>query len=170
MDDYVRHLLEEHVSTRPRLRRGEPADDPLVAEHYLEVWRSYGVPGDHFLSEGRDRAMTFVAAARAQYEGGVVLAEVDRRVVGSLGYQVQIPQFPEVLKTDVRKVGYIWTVYVEPAARGRGIATQMLRHAVAALAEVHCTMVVLHASDAGVPIYANAGFRPGPEMRLKLSS
>ena len=151
----------------PTYRAGTPDDDDAVIEHYLAIWKSYGVPDHHFSENARDSVAAFLAASRVASEGGVVIAERGGRVVGSVGYERQAPQFPEVLKRDVRKVGYIWSVYVDPAERGHGIATAMVVLAVERLKSIGCTMIALHASEAGAPVYAKLGFELGHEMRLK---
>ena len=168
MDDFVRALLEEGPSPSARVRLGLPGDDNIVADHYLAVWRSYGTPEDHFGPDARERTLRFLKTARDTFEGGCILAEANGGVVGSVGYQVQVALFPEVLRPEIRKVGYIWTVYVDPPLRGRGVATLMLERAITALRAIGCTTAILHASDAGAPVYAKLGFKPGPEMRLRL--
>ncbi len=139
-----------------------------MVDAYLAVWESYGVPAEHFSGDKRASVREFLAISRNQYEGGVVIAGHDAIIVGSVGYQVQVPQFPEVLRRDIRKVGYLWTVYVEPEARGHGIATAMVSRTVEQLRAIGCTMVVLHASDAGAPLYSRLGFAFAKEMRLSL--
>lgn len=106
--------------------------------------------------------------SRERFQGGCLLAEASGDVRGSVGYQIQVPQFPEVLRADVRKVGYIWTVYVDPQSRRQGVASLMVERALASLKQIGCTTAILHASEAGAPVYTRLGFRAGPEMRLKL--
>ncbi len=87
------------------LRLGTAEDDEVVVDAYLAVWESYGVPAEHFSGDKRASVREFLAISRNQYEGGVVMAGHDAIIVGSVGYQVQVPQFPEVLRRDIRKGG-----------------------------------------------------------------
>jgi len=167
MEGFVRALLEARPDGGVLLRLAEPRDDAVVARHYLEVWRSYGTPEDHFAADALERTLQFIATARNAFEGGCVLAESGGTVRGSVGFQIQAPQFPEVLRPELRKVGYIWSVYVDPESRGQGIAKLMTQKALDILRSTGCTMVILHASEAGAPVYSQLGFKPGPEMRLK---
>lgn len=168
MDDFVRALLEQQSTHKATVRLALPADDETVADHYLAVWRSYGTPEEHFGSDAREQVLQFLADSRERFQGGCLLAEASGDVRGSVGYQIQVPQFPEVLRADVRKVGYIWTVYVDPQSRRQGVASLMVERALASLKQIGCTTAILHASEAGAPVYTRLGFRAGPEMRLKL--
>jgi GNAT superfamily N-acetyltransferase len=62
--------------------------------------------------------------------------------------------------------GYINAVYVKPAYRRRGIASNLMELAVAWARERGCTSVRLRASDEGRFLYKRLGFREGREMEL----
>lgn len=98
-------------------RDASPADDDVLVAHYLAVWRSYGVPETAFTEDASEIVRTFLVASRTSFLGGAVLALSDNIVVGSAAYQLQTPQFPEVLRPAVRQMGYIWSVYVQPNVR-----------------------------------------------------
>jgi ribosomal protein S18 acetylase RimI-like enzyme len=110
-----------------------------------------------FITEGRDQN---------GLEG--VLALEGEQVLGSCLYQLLISPFPEVLRRDRRLRGYLWSVYVEPAGRNKGIAKKLTKIAVEKLARTKCTDVILHASEAAEGVYAKLGFNLAKEMRLKL--
>ncbi len=63
---------------------------------------------------------------------------------------------------------YILSMFTEPAARGRGVASRLVRAMVRWSKARGYGRVVLHASPFGRPVYARAGFEPGSEMRLEL--
>lgn len=102
MEDFVRALLEQQSRDQANIRLALPADDEIVAEHYLALWRSYGTPEDHFLADARDHVLRFLVSSRETSEGGCLLAEKGGAIQGSIGFQVQAAQFPEVLKPEVR--------------------------------------------------------------------
>ena len=64
--------------------------------------------------------------------------------------------------------GNIVNVYVLPAYRRRGLARALTEAALAWCRENGVRMVILHASEAGRPIYAALGFTPTNEMSLVL--
>lgn len=62
---------------------------------------------------------------------------------------------------------YILNMYTLPAFRGRGAATAIVRAMLAHAAVLKVPKVVLHATEAGRPIYTKVGFLPsGAYMEL----
>ena len=93
---------------------------------------------------------------------------LDGTVVGSVACQLQQLPYPDVVVPEFRKHGYIWSVFVEPAARRRGVARALVIRAVEYLRSIGCTKAVLHSSDAGQALYRQLGFETATEMRLDL--
>ena len=96
------------------------------------------------------------------------LAESDGRTAGSVACQLHISPFPEVIMPAHRLLGYVWSVYVEPDFRRKGVARRLMEAAIGHLKELGCTIAVLHSSDAGEKLYEELGFERAKEMRLKL--
>ncbi len=61
---------------------------------------------------------------------------------------------------------YLFGLYVAPGCRRRGIARSLVEAAREAAREAGAAAVVLHASDAGRPLYESLGFAPTSEMRF----
>jgi ribosomal protein S18 acetylase RimI-like enzyme len=57
-------------------------------------------------------------------------------------------------------------VYVQPAYRGRGIASELVREAVAAAAAMGVRKIVLHPTERSRALYEKCGFKNGSEMVL----
>jgi GNAT superfamily N-acetyltransferase len=64
------------------------------------------------------------------------------------------------------EIGYVNAVYVRPEYRRRGIASELMEHAIAWARERGCSGVRLRASDEGRVLYERLGFREGREMEL----
>ena len=143
-------------------------EDSILITHYLAIWDSYGVSRDLFLPDAEEQVARFIAEGRARYQLGAVVAVDSDQILGSCIYQLLISPYPEVLRTDQRLRGYIWSVYVAAAARKQGVGLHLVERAVERLEGIGCTDVLLHASDAGQKLYAALGFQPTKEMRLKL--
>ena len=79
-------------------------------------------------------------------------------VVGSSSCQLYAGLYPNAIKHNHRKQGYIWGVYVEPTYRRRGIAKKLTNYCVDYLKSIGCTRVVLNASPDGKPVYTSVGF------------
>ncbi len=95
------------------------------------------------------------------------LAEApDKRIVGGGG--IVIAAWPGYPGETHAKRAWILNMYTEPEARHCGVAKQILETLLAWCRAEGFRTVSLHASDAGRPIYAAAGFQPTNEMRLAL--
>lgn len=150
------------------IRAATPQEDPLVVRHYLAVWDSYGTPADHYRADAEPLVLAWLAEARARHGLGVFLAVEDGQVVGSACCQRFRSPYPDVIEPSRRNPGYVWSVYVEPGWRGRGLAGQLVARAVGHLRDIGCSRVLLHSSQAGHGVYERMGFVSGSEMRLEL--
>ena len=64
------------------------------------------------------------------------------------------------------KLGLVINVFTEPEWRRRGVGKLLLQQAVDWSREQRLDRLILHASDAGRPLYEKVGFVPTNEMRL----
>ena len=116
----------------PRIRPMTPADvDPVATAFLREDW------GD------RRRNLEFVTA---HPETRPFVAEVDGGIVGT-----------SVLSVN-GTVGWIGTVWVEPAWRRRGIGLDLTRATIEEADAAGCRTLVLVATEAGRPLYERLGF------------
>ncbi|AGS23970.1 GCN5-related N-acetyltransferase protein (plasmid) [Rhizobium etli bv. mimosae str. Mim1] len=111
--------------------------------------------------------MSFLRSGREERRLASFLAVVDDEIAGSVSCQLRQSPFPEVIRPEQRLHGYIWSVYVAEAFRRRDIALALTNRAVDYLKSIGCTTAVIHASDAGEPVYRSVGFELAKEMRLK---
>jgi len=63
---------------------------------------------------------------------------------------------------------WVLNMYTEPEARHRGLARRLMETMIEWCRAHGLSMVSLHASDAGRPLYETMGFEPTNEMRLKV--
>jgi ribosomal protein S18 acetylase RimI-like enzyme len=150
------------------IRAATASDDAVLVAHYLALWESYGVPPQHFLDDAEARVLAFIAEGRDRHRLAAFLAEEDGDVLGSAACQRHLSPYPEVLRPKIRSFGYVWSVFVQPTHRRRGIARALMERAIAHLHEIGCTNVVLHSSEAGLALYRSLGFDLAHEMRLPL--
>lgn len=147
--------------------KATPAQDDILVRHYLAIWDSYGTPADHFDAEPAEKVARFIKEGRAVRQLATFLAFDGDTAAGSVSCQLHLSPYPAVLRPEFQKHGYIWSVYVDPSYRRQGISRHLTQLALDHLRSIGCTTVVLHASDAGEPVYASLGFQPAKEMRLK---
>ena len=146
--------------------KATPEHDDILITHYLAIWNSYVTPPDHICFDARLKVHRFIEEGRQSRELATFIALDGATAAGSVSCQVHLSPYPDVLRQDMHKRGYIWSVFVEPAYRRQGISRLLTQLAVEYLRSVGCTAVVLHASEAGKPVYASLGFKPATEMRL----
>ena len=149
------------------IRMATPDEDEVLVGHYLKIWVSYGTPPEHYRPDAAARILSFIRSGREERRLTSFLAIVDGEIAGSASCQLHQSPFPEVIREERRLHGYIWSVYVADAFRRRGIASALANKAADYLKSIGCTTAVIHASDAGEPVYRAAGFELDKEMRLQ---
>jgi GNAT superfamily N-acetyltransferase len=146
------------------LRPATLADLPLLARHRRAMWEAMGTlaPGAPDASEANYARWLADGMASGAVVGWV--AEGDQGS-GLLWFQPWHPR-PHIPQGTIP---YLLSVFVEPAARGQGIARAIAEAAIAATQAAGHPRLALHASEAGRPVYAALGFRPGREMTLDVA-
>ncbi len=153
------------------IRPATPADAETIARQRDAMFLDMGEDAAK-LARVHDSSLAWHRRALASglYTG--FLAERDGEVasdevVGGAGLLWQdLPPNPD---TPHHTRAYVMNVYVRPDQRGKGLARLLLERVLAECAAREVTLISLHASEAGRPLYEKLGFRPTNEMKLKLS-
>ncbi len=99
---------------------------------------------------------------------GWLAVDANDRVIGGAGVHVKA-QLPRIssdgLRVTTSPVPLVVNVYTEPDWRGHGVARALMKALMVWASARGCDRVVLHASDAGRPLYVSLGFVPTNEMR-----
>jgi ribosomal protein S18 acetylase RimI-like enzyme len=95
-----------------------------------------------------------------------VFAVEDDTVLSAAG--MYIMDFPPGPLTFHDKSAYLLNVYTFPEYRGRGLAKQLVQYLIDEAQKRGIRRILLHASDAGRPLYEAMGFTITNEMRLLL--
>lgn len=111
-------------------------------------------------------------AIRAALEGGTyrgwLATSASGEVIGGAGVHIK-PQLPRITPDGSRvasdEVPLAVNVYTEPQWRQRGVARALMRTLMKWATQSGYDRVVLHASDAGRPLYEALGFKSTNEMR-----
>ena len=134
------------------------------------MFRDMGhVPGDELAR--RLLAASVTALEPLLVDGtyvGWLAIDGDGRVIAGAGAHIKT-QLPRIAadgsRVDFTDLPVIVNVYTLPEWRGRGIARALMNSAMAWGASRSFDRLVLHASDAGRPLYVSLGFEPTNEMR-----
>lgn len=155
--------LPDAAPTAATIRPAEPRDrDMLVAQHRaLNVHEAAIHPDRRTDVEGG--VLSFEAAAeRVEATGGVVLvAEIDGVVAGHL--ILSFEEGPAYLLPEERPHAHVSALFVEPEARGHGIARRLIAAAeeIARARGRHRMLLSVQAGNAGAEAtYARLGFSP----------
>jgi GNAT superfamily N-acetyltransferase len=152
------------------IREATQQEDLIIAKHFYQMSKDLGVPDDNINPDWLDIILQFIEQACQDLFYKAFVAEVDGAIVGSASCQLYTIKglYPNILKQQSRKTGYIWGVYVEPSYRRQGIAKQLTSATVNYLKAIGCTRVRLDASVMGKPVYESLGFSSSNAMQLDL--
>jgi GNAT superfamily N-acetyltransferase len=152
------------------IRRATIRDAATIAGHRVAMFRDMGqvptaVLADKLLAES---ATALAELLRDGSYAGWLAIDANDGVLAGAGAHVK-PQLPRIssdgFRVTIAPVPLVVNVYTEPDWRGQGIARALMKALMAWASARGCDRVVLHASDAGRPLYVSLGFVPTNEMR-----
>jgi GNAT superfamily N-acetyltransferase len=149
----------------PILRRATPDDAPTItaqrhlmfADNELATEATYNEMNLAFEPWVRERLTD------GRYIG--LFFEEDATILAACG--IFFADFPPHFFDPNPTRAYLLNFYTAPEARGRGLATQLLEHAVEVCKKANVRVITLHASKFGKPIYEKFGFTQNNEMILR---
>jgi GNAT superfamily N-acetyltransferase len=149
----------------PTLRRAKPDDAPTItaqrhqmfADNELTTEAAYDVMDLAFEPWVRERLDD------GRYVG--LFLEDEGKLLAACG--IFFGDFPPHYLDPNPIRAYLLNFYTAPEARGCGLATQLLQHAVDECKKADVRVITLHASKFGRPIYEKFGFALNNEMILK---
>ncbi len=150
------------------LRAATLADLPLLVRHRRGMWRTIGrgTPRELAAHDRQYRSWVRREWAAGRFAAFVALGP-DDRPLGS-GAVWLTPSQPRPGRLATKEMPYILSMFTEDDARGRGVASRIVRALVDWSRARGYPRVTLHASKMGRAIYERFGFRSTNEMRLDL--
>ena len=151
----------------PSLRPVAPADLEAICRHRLKMFAASGREEASLLPmiDGFRNWLT-PNLANGVYFG--FFAEEHGEVVGGVGLMV-LDWPPNPNHPDDDRRGYVLNLYVEPEARGRGVAKRLMAAAEDEFRSRRIDYVILHATKMGRPLYEADGWIATSEMAKTLS-
>lgn len=152
-------------AAQPLIRPADPADASAMAKVFVRAWQQAypGIVPDEVLAaldyEQTVRWLAELIARRT--EGETDVAEQAGHLIGFVRYGTAPGE---------RGSGYVFGLYVDPGAAGRGTGQALLQHAERRLRQAGCEVVALHVFEANQRarrLYARAGFRPDGSTRVE---
>jgi GNAT superfamily N-acetyltransferase len=148
------------------IRAASEADTEILVAQRRGMFRDMGRDDAVSLDcmEAAFRPYLAQALASGEFEGWI--AEIGGRPVGGIGLVTY--RLPPSCRNQTGRVAYAMSLYVEPEARRRGVATALVRTVIGRAREMGIEVLALHASEAGRAVYERLGFTQAPEMRLHI--
>lgn len=157
------------------IREATPADAPIIAWHRARMWQDMGDLPNELFGPLRARAEIQFgdAIAKGEYVGWLAAPrEEPENVIAGAGITLR-DSLPSPRKENGQtvavtegKLGLVINVFTEPEWRRRGLGLLLMQRVIAWSREQRLDRLVLHASDAGRPLYEKMGFVATNEMRL----
>ena len=147
------------------IRLATPEDAELIGRQRRNMFVDAGQPDDERMAAMEQAFIPWLVdrMTKDAYVGW--LASEDGVMAGGAGlWLMDFP--PHFLHVEPLR-GYLLNFYTAPAFRGRGLAKTLLQMSVAEANRRGCSVVTLHASKFGRPIYEKNEFRQTNEMMLK---
>ena len=144
-------------------RKATQNDAGLIATYRHAMFAEMGRSDPAALEEMRCNFVPWAERmiADGKYVGWIV--EDGGRPVASGGFfELEWPPHP--LDPAGEHRGYLLNFWVEPGYRGRGLARELVREALAESRRRGIRVTALHASDAGRRVYEPMGFKSTNEM------
>lgn len=149
------------------LLRPLSADDlDIVCRHREEMFRESG-RDEAVIATMRQPFRDWVEPrlADGSYFGWIAVSGGEE--IGGLG-MMEIDWPPHPSHPTSGKRGYILNVFVEPAHRGKGVATRLMEEAAEEAKRRGLSFAILHATEQGRPLYDRLGWKPTAEMALTI--
>jgi GNAT superfamily N-acetyltransferase len=153
------------------IRQGTLDDVETVVAHRRAMFLDMGYPEDEKMRNmcekfrpwlvGKMQAreyLTWFAVPRDLDDGGAIVA----------GLGLWLMDWPPHMLGPGRWRANILNVYTRPQSRRNGLARRLTETAIEWCRANEISTVILHASDAGRPLYQSMGFQPSNEMRMLL--
>jgi len=147
------------------IRPGTPSDTETVILHRRAMFREMGYRDEEAMNKMCEAFRPWLARKMRDDEYLAWFA-VDSTgdVVSGLGLWL-LDWPPHMLGPGPWRAN-ILNVYTRPESRRNGLARRLVETAIDWCRAKGLSTVILHASDAGRPLYASMGFQPSTEMRI----
>ena len=149
------------------IRPVSPSDLELICRHRHEMFREAG----RTEADLAPMAEPFRRWLAKRLEDGAYfgfVAENAGRAIGAVGLMaIDWPPHPAHPLDDRR--GYVLNLFVEPAYRGRGVAHALMTASDREFARRGLQYLILHATEAGRPLYERSGWVRTTEMAKTLT-
>jgi GNAT superfamily N-acetyltransferase len=139
----------------------------MICRHRREMFREASLADAHLTAMAAPfRRWLSARLMEGTYFGFVT--EDAGRPIGAVGLMaIDWPPHPSHPTQDKR--GYVLNLFVEPEYRARGVGRRLMEASDREFARRGLSYLILHATDAGRPLYERSGWKPTTEMAKTLT-
>jgi GNAT superfamily N-acetyltransferase len=152
------------------VRRATLDDADLIARHRAAMFTDMHLLAADRAADLREKTSRYLREVmpRGEYVGWLASpADAPGSIIAGAGAQLRntLPHPREPADAPHGRQAIVLNVYTEPAWRGRGVAELLMQAVLQWAGDTGLHALVLHASDAGRPLYEKLGFKATNEMR-----
>lgn len=137
-------------------------DAALICDHRARIFIEDGHP-EREVAAARQPFLAWLVAQLHDHAYYGWVAEEDQGAIGSVGLRfLDWPPHPEFPHCAQR--GYVTNLFVEPSARGRGLARALMANCEAMAYDRGVPRLLLNASKKGQPFYDRLGWKVASAM------
>ena len=152
------------------VQKARAEDAAVIARHRARMFSEMQLLAPERTEELMEKADRYlrVAMPRGEYVGWLAREGDGGTIIGGAGVQVRntLPHPRTPPGAPHGREAIVLNVYTEPAWRGRGVSDRLMRQVIAWAGDAGIHTLVLHASEAGRPLYERLGFASTNEMRF----
>jgi GNAT superfamily N-acetyltransferase len=148
------------------IREATVGDAEILVELRSRMLRELGPCDAVRIEDLETRSIAWLETALVEGAAAGWIAERRGRTVGGVSMTILSTQ-PQYRSPNGR-VASVYGLFVDPEARGAGVATKLVEAAIEHAKNSGIDLVTLHAADRARPIYERLGFVASSEMRLFL--
>jgi GNAT superfamily N-acetyltransferase len=144
------------------------ADDlDLLVRHRLSMWTDIAPELKTEIQESEERTRQWISGMLSEDRLIGVIAKTEEGQIAGSGCIWLREEQPRPT-TSRLKAPYLMSIYTEKGFRRTGVASLIVKSAIAWCKEHGYDRITLHASEAGKRVYEAFGFKSANEMRLTL--
>ena len=158
-------MASDSMPGTEQVRPVAPQDLDLICRHREEMFRDAGTPDlDLSVMTQHFRWWLKPRLANGSYFGFILT--IGDEPAGGVGLML-LDWPPHPLHTTTERRGYVLNLFVEPEHRRKGLARRLMTLAEEELAKRGVTLLVLHATEKGRPLYSELGWVAGSAEMIK---
>jgi len=143
-----------------KIRRATAADSKWILYHRVEMFKDMGESEEMLDATTRLTEEYLESDWMSDYL--YFLVEEGEQVIGGCG--ISLFRIPPKSSQPTGVYAYLSNMFIEPEFRMKGIGKHLVEHVIDYCKSEEIGLLILHASDKGLPLYRSLGFLQSPKL------